>query len=72
MDAEGKLVDICTLAAKIKYADLGVRNTAVEAGFGIWLSEKESQLQSNSILAKEEASGTAHKGMCCQFLSFEA
>lgn len=37
MYAERKFVDIRTLATKIKDTDLGIRDTAVEAGFGVWL-----------------------------------
>ena len=37
MYAEGKFVDIRTLAAEIKDTDLGIRYTTVETGFGVWL-----------------------------------
>jgi hypothetical protein len=35
--AQGEFIDIGTLAAEIEYANLWVGDTAVEAGFGIWL-----------------------------------
>ena len=37
VDAEGELIDVGTLAAKVEDADFGIGNTTVEAGFGIWL-----------------------------------
>lgn len=37
MDAKRELVDVGTLAAKIKDTDLGVRNTTIESRFWIWL-----------------------------------
>lgn len=37
MDAEGEFIDVGTFAAQIENADFGIRDTAVEAGFGIWL-----------------------------------
>ena len=37
VDAEGKFVDVGTLAAQIENADFGVGHTAIEAGLGIWL-----------------------------------
>lgn len=37
VDAEGEFVNVGALAAKIEDADFGVGNTAVEAGFGVWL-----------------------------------
>ena len=40
MDAEGKFIDVGTLAAEIEDADFGVWYTAVEARLGVWLSKK--------------------------------
>ena len=40
MYAEGEVVDVGAFAAEIENTDLGVRNTAVETRFGIWLSER--------------------------------
>ena len=37
VDAEGKFIDVGTLAAQIENANFGVRDTAIEAGLGIWL-----------------------------------
>ena len=37
MYAEGKFIDVRTLAAKIKDTDLGIGDTAVETGFGVRL-----------------------------------
>lgn len=37
VDAEGKFIDVGTLAAQIENADFGIGDTAVEAGLGIWL-----------------------------------
>lgn len=37
MHAKREFIDVGTLAAEIEDADLGVGNTAVEAGFGVWL-----------------------------------
>lgn len=38
VDAEGKLVDVRTLAAQVENADLGVGDTTVEARLGVWLA----------------------------------
>ena len=37
VDAEGKFIDIGTLATQIEYADFGIGDTAVEARLGVWL-----------------------------------
>ena len=37
MDAEGEFIDVGTLAAQIENANLGIRDTTVEAGLRIWL-----------------------------------
>ena len=37
VDAEGKFIDVGTLAAQIENANFGVGDTAIEAGLGIWL-----------------------------------
>ncbi len=37
MYAEGELIDGGTLAAEVKNADLGIGDTAAEAGLGVWL-----------------------------------
>ena len=37
VDAEGKFIDVGTLAAEIENTDFGIRDTTVEAGLGIWL-----------------------------------
>ena len=37
VDAEGKLIDVGTLAAEIEDANFGIGDTAIEAGLGIWL-----------------------------------
>lgn len=37
MDAKGKFIDVGTLAAQIENANLGIGDTAIEAGLGIWL-----------------------------------
>ena len=37
VDAEGKFVDVGTLAAEIENANFGIGDTAVEARLGIWL-----------------------------------
>ena len=39
--AEGKFIDVGTLAAEIEDADFGVGHTTVEAGFRIWLDEEK-------------------------------
>jgi hypothetical protein len=39
VDAEGKLVNIRTLSAKIEDSDLRIGNTAVEAGLGVGLED---------------------------------
>ena len=38
MNAEREFIDIGPLAAKVEDADFGIRHTAVEARFGIWLT----------------------------------
>ena len=37
VDAERKFIDVGTLAAQIENTNLGIGDTAVEAGLGIWL-----------------------------------
>ena len=41
MDAQGEFIDVRALAAEIEDADLGIRDTTVEAGFWIWLNERK-------------------------------
>ena len=35
--AQREFIDVGSLAAQVEDADLGVGDTAVEAGFGVWL-----------------------------------
>ncbi len=37
VDAEGKFIDVGTLATQIENADFGIGDTTVEARLGIWL-----------------------------------
>ena len=39
MNAEGKFVDICTLATEVEDTNLRVRYTTVESRLGIWLKK---------------------------------
>jgi len=38
MDAQGEFIDVGALAAEVEDADLGIGNTTIEAGLGIWLN----------------------------------
>jgi hypothetical protein len=49
VDAEGKLVNIRTLSAKIEDSDLGIGDTTVEAGFGIRLENMSVLIQLSSL-----------------------
>jgi len=44
MDAQGEFINVGALAAKVEDADLGIGNTTIEAGFGVWLKKTECQL----------------------------
>lgn len=37
MNAKGEFIDIGAFTAEVEDTDFGVRDTAVEAGFGVWL-----------------------------------
>ena len=37
MHAEREFIDVGSLAAKVEDSDLGIGDTTVEAGFGVWL-----------------------------------
>ena len=39
VDAEGEVIDVGAFASEIEDSDLGVGNTTVESGFGVWLSK---------------------------------
>lgn len=37
MDAKGEFIDVGAFTAEVEDTDFGIRDTAVEAGFGVWL-----------------------------------
>ena len=39
VDAKREFIDVGAFATEIENADFGVGDTAVEAGFGVWLSK---------------------------------
>ena len=63
MNAEGKFIDVGTLAAEIEDADFGIGDTTVEAGLGIWL-KVDVELASQSAAAYRCFSGSKNKTEC--------